>query len=129
MAAKKEKELKLDVLNLEGTKYKTHFPKKFLERKVWSPKDNNKVFSQIAGTVVKVNVKEGQKVSKGRCLFILESMKMKNRFNAEKSGVVVKIHVQEGKIIPRKLLVIELEDPAPNKTERSLSSRSKSKKK
>ncbi|MEA1876392.1 MAG: acetyl-CoA carboxylase biotin carboxyl carrier protein subunit [Bacteroidota bacterium] len=130
MAAKKEKEkdIKLDIFNFEGTKYRTHLPEKFLNRKVWEPKDSNKVFSPIAGTISKINVKVGQKVSKGRCLYILESMKMKNRFNAEKPAIIAKIHIHEGEVIPRKLLVIELEDLPPKKTVRSLSSIKKSKK-
>lgn len=122
MAAKKEKEIKLEIFNFEGTKYRTHLTEKFRNRKVWKPKDSNKVFSQIAGTITKINVKEGQKVSEGKCLYILESMKMKNRFNAEKPAIIAKIHIHEGEVIPRKLLVIELEDIPPKKTARGLSS-------
>ncbi len=133
MAAKKEKEKekekKYDYFNFEGTKYKTHLTEKFRNRVAWEPKDSNKVFSQIAGTIVKVNVKEGQKVTEGRCLYILESMKMKNRFTAEKSGIISKIHIEDGQVIPRNLLVMELEDPAPKKTGRGISSRTKTKKK
>ncbi|MCK5822220.1 MAG: biotin/lipoyl-binding protein [Bacteroidales bacterium] len=112
MAAKKEKEKekKLDIFNFEGTKYRTHLPEKFLNRKVWEPEDDNKVFSQIAGIISKIVVKEGQKVSKGKCLYILESMKMKNRFTAEKPAIIAKIHIHEGDVIPRKFLVMELED-------------------
>lgn len=128
MAAKKEKEIKFEIFNFEGTKYRTHLTEKFRNRKVWKPKDSNKVFSQIAGTITKINVKEGQKVSEGKCLYILESMKMKNRFNAEKPAIIAKIHIHEGEVIPRKLLVIELEDIPPKKTARGLSSIKKSKK-
>ncbi len=115
MAKKKGESPKLNIFNFEGTKYRTHLPEKFLNRKLWKPTDTNHVFSQIAGTIVKVNVKEGQKVSKGRVLYVLESMKMKNRFTAEKSAIVAKINIHEGDVIPRKLLVIELEDPVPKK--------------
>jgi len=131
MAAKKEKEqeLKYDIFNFEGTKYRTHLTEKFRNREAWKPKDTNKVLSQIAGTVSKICVKEGQKVSKGKCLYILESMKMKNRFIAEKPAIVAKINIHEGEVIPRKLTVIELEDLPPKKTSKGLPSIKKSRKK
>ena len=127
MSEKTEKETKLNIFNFEGTKYKTHLTQKFLDRKPWKPKDPNKVLSPIPGTVVKICVKEGQKVSAGRNLYILEAMKMKNRFNAEKAGIIVSIHAKEGDIIPKLKLVMEMEDLPEKKTGLTRSSRSKSK--
>ena len=55
--------------------------------------------SQMAGTVFEVLVKEGQQVSTGQTVIIIESMKMEIPFEAEVDGVVTKIHVSEGDFV------------------------------
>ncbi|MCP1143928.1 acetyl-CoA carboxylase biotin carboxyl carrier protein subunit [Lysinibacillus endophyticus] len=55
--------------------------------------------SQMAGTVFEVLVKEGQQVSKGQTVIIIESMKMEIPFEAEDDGVVTKVHVAEGDFV------------------------------
>jgi len=55
--------------------------------------------SDTAGTVWKILVTEGQAVSDGDTLIILESMKMEIPFEAEEDGVVQTIHVAEGDVI------------------------------
>ncbi len=49
----------------------------------------------MPGLVVKIEVSEGQTVSKGQGLIILEAMKMENEIKAPISGVVTKISVVE----------------------------------
>lgn len=127
MAGKKDVEPKYEILNFEGTKYRTNLSKKFLARVPWEAVNPNEVRTPIPGTVLKILVREGQKVTEGKTLYILESMKMKNRFNAEKSGIVKKIHAQEGEIIPKLFLLMELEDPLPKLAARALASIKKSK--
>lgn len=106
------------IINVDGTRYRTQTIRKYEERKKWEKEDPNKVTAMIPGTIVKIMVKEGQKVTKGKCLFILEAMKMKNRFNAEQNGYIEKIHVNEGDIIPKEHLVMEYGEP-PAKTPKS----------
>lgn len=113
------------VLNVDGTRYRTHSIKKYDQRRPWEKSDPNKVAAMIPGTVVKICVKEGQKVTKGRCLFILEAMKMKNRFNAEISGYISKIHVEEGEVIPKERLILEFGDPPDAKTGKSKKTKTK----
>ena len=130
MASKKNVQpQKYEVLNIDGTKYRTNLIRKYNERTPWKPDDPKMVLAPIPGTVVKLAVKEGQKVTLGRNLYVLEAMKMKNRFNAERSGVIAKIHVSEGDVIPKETLVMEFaeEETKPAKSIKTRSKRSKEK--
>lgn len=129
MVRKKEDPQKLDFLMVDGTRYRTNLIRKYEIRKPWTPEDPDKVYTLIPGTVVKIMVKEGQKVTPGKCLYVLEAMKMKNRFNAERAGTIVKIHVEEGVTIPKQHLVMEYGDVPEQKTSRPMLRRSKSRKK
>jgi acetyl-CoA carboxylase biotin carboxyl carrier protein len=55
--------------------------------------------SQMAGTVYELLVKEGQQVTAGQTVIIIESMKMEIPFEAEADGTVLKINVAEGDFI------------------------------
>ena len=127
---KKETPQKHEVLNIDGTRYRTNLIKKYINRTVWKPADLKQVTTPIPGTVVKLAVKVGQKVAIGRNLYVLEAMKMKNRFNAERSGTIAKIHVAEGDIIKKSTLVMEFEEESekPAKTTKARSTRSRLKK-
>jgi biotin carboxyl carrier protein len=57
------------------------------------------VRSEIAGTVWKVEVATGQRVSAGEVLLILESMKMEIPVEAPAAGVVEVIQVAEGQAV------------------------------
>ena len=63
----------------------------------------------MQGTIVKINVAEGQKVEAGDTVVILEAMKMENAVNAERSGVVKKIHVVTGESVGAGDAVVEIE--------------------
>ena len=54
------------------------------------------VNSPLPGTINKINVSEGESVSKGDVLLVLEAMKMENDIKAPNDGVVNKIHVASG---------------------------------
>ena len=57
------------------------------------------VEAHITGTVWKIEVKVGQKVSAGDTLVILESMKMEMPVEAEDEGTVKEILVEEGQSV------------------------------
>lgn len=95
-------------LIVDGVKYRTRLNKKYLSRRAWESPDPRKITSNIPGTILKINIKEGQKVSKGDIMLILESMKMKNNIIFHIGGTVKKIHVREGIMIPKDYLMIEL---------------------
>lgn len=109
--AKRKTENNLKDLILDGSQYKTQFTDAFTNRKPYQPVDLTKVYAVIPGTIVKVQVKEGQKINPGRNIFILEAMKMKNRIFSEVGGLVSKIHVQEGDVVMKNQLLMEFAGP------------------
>ncbi len=126
MNSNKEKDARhFHYFNVEGTRYRTNFTNKFNKREPWVPKNPNLITALIPGTLLKITVKEGQKVSEGKCLYVLEAMKMKNRFTAPKAGIVAKIHAKEGEILPRGFLIMELSEPEPKTRSHRSKTRSK----
>ena len=54
------------------------------------------ILAPMPGKVVKVLVTEGQQVSSGDGLLVIEAMKMQNEIRASRAGRVEKVHVSEG---------------------------------
>ena len=65
--------------------------------------------AQLAGKVLRVDVKVGESVESGQLLLVLEAMKMENEINAPKAGTVAEIPVAEGDQVAQgdTLIVIE----------------------
>ena len=55
--------------------------------------------SPMPGNVLKICVTQGQKVSEGDVLLILEAMKMENEVVSTRSGTVVRIAVNTGAVV------------------------------
>ena len=55
-----------------------------------------KIIAQLPGTVLSVDVSEGDSVSAGDKVLVIGAMKMENIITAEAGGTVVAIHVKEG---------------------------------
>ena len=68
-----------------------------------------KVTCPLPGTIISLNVKEGDTVAAGQTLLVLEAMKMENNIDAERGGVVKQVLVQQGATVMEGdvLLVIE----------------------
>ncbi|HUS86099.1 MAG TPA: acetyl-CoA carboxylase biotin carboxyl carrier protein subunit [Bacteroidales bacterium] len=96
-------------LNINHSVYQTRLSRKLREKTVYEPVDNRKIKSFIPGTVVEVKVKEGDIVSEGDVLLVLEAMKMKNRIKCSIPGTVKLINVKEGDRVPKGELLIELD--------------------
>ena len=64
--------------------------------------------AQMPGQVVDVLVKEGDKVSSGQTLVILEAMKMEIRVTAPAEGVVQGVFIAQGDIVERGQRLIEI---------------------
>ncbi|MDR2938380.1 MAG: acetyl-CoA carboxylase biotin carboxyl carrier protein subunit [Prevotellaceae bacterium] len=88
-------------MSVLDTVYETTVPKRFLERKKWERPNPNAVKSFIPGTVQKITVAKGQKVSEGEQLAVFVAMKMNNIITAPHAGTVADICVAEGDRIPK----------------------------
>lgn len=55
-----------------------------------------KITAPLPGVIIEISVKEGDSVTAGQKVAILEAMKMENEIQAETSGTVTKIHVSKG---------------------------------
>lgn len=64
--------------------------------------------AQMACTVFEVSVKEGDSVTKGQTLIILESMKMEIAHDAENDGIIGKVNVAEGDFVEENDVLVEL---------------------
>ncbi|MCK4662200.1 MAG: acetyl-CoA carboxylase biotin carboxyl carrier protein subunit [Bacteroidales bacterium] len=103
-----ETKKKCKSLIIESTKYLTHYTKKFEQRKKWEKPDDKKIHAVIPGTILKIFVKEGQKMKAGEKLILLEAMKMENKILIPNDGKIKEIKVKEGQRVMKKDLLLEL---------------------
>ena len=61
-----------------------------------APAGGEKVSAPMPGTILSVNVSNGQSVKKGDVLFILEAMKMENEIMAPCDGTAASVSVTKG---------------------------------
>ncbi|MCA1553499.1 MAG: biotin/lipoyl-binding protein [Chloroflexi bacterium] len=64
--------------------------------------------AHMPGQVVAVAVRDGDQVTKGQTLVILEAMKMELRMQAPRDGTVKRVLVQQGQAVERGQQLIEL---------------------
>lgn len=72
--------------------------------------DKNTLVSPMPGKVVKINVKEGDEVSDGMIMLVVEAMKMENNIVATGKARVKHVLVTDGQMVDNKMQLIELED-------------------
>lgn len=97
------------ILNINTSLYKTRLSSKFIARKPYKPADPRLVLSFIPGTVLEIMVKDGDSVSKGNDLMILDAMKMQNRLKSPVDGKIKRIVASKGDRVAKGTLLIELE--------------------
>ncbi|MFC7134963.1 MULTISPECIES: acetyl-CoA carboxylase biotin carboxylase subunit [Salinibaculum] len=71
--------------------------------------DGEQVAAEMQGTILDVNVAEGDEVAAGDVLLVLEAMKMENDVVAESGGVVEKVAVGEGDSVDMGDLLVVLD--------------------
>ncbi|MDR1886486.1 MAG: acetyl-CoA carboxylase biotin carboxyl carrier protein subunit [Prevotellaceae bacterium] len=96
------------ILNIDGTEYKTLFTKKFTNRKRWTPSAANEIKATIPGTVLKLNVRNGDKVKEGDVLLLFEAMKMQNIILAPCAGEITNLEAKEGDALPKGAVILTI---------------------
>jgi biotin carboxyl carrier protein len=66
------------------------------------------VAAPMPGTILSILVKQGEAVTKGQTLLILEAMKMENKIKSGADGVVALIAVKEGETVNTGQVLIQL---------------------
>lgn len=72
------------------------------------------ITAPMPGSVLKINVEEGDEVEEGQCLAIVEAMKMETELCSTISGRVKKVHTELGKQVDGGEILIELEEEKNN---------------
>jgi acetyl-CoA/propionyl-CoA carboxylase biotin carboxyl carrier protein len=62
----------------------------------------------MQGTIVKIAVEEGQTVSAGELVIVLEAMKMEQPLTAHKDGVVTGLSAEVGSTVPTGTVLLEI---------------------
>ena len=68
----------------------------------------SELVAPMPGQVRAVNVLEGESVTKGQTLLVLEAMKMEIRIQAPRAGKVAKLFVNQGQTVEREQVLIEI---------------------
>ena len=101
-------ELPMESLEIGSNIYTTRLTTKFKNREIWVKPDEKRIEAVIPGNIQRIMAKEGEEVTAGTPLLILEAMKMRNEILAPLTGIVRKIHVSEGEMVPKAHLLIEI---------------------
>jgi biotin carboxyl carrier protein len=67
------------------------------------------VKAPMPGMILKVKKKQGEVISKGESVIILEAMKMENDLRAPASGTITGIKVEEGKAVEKGVILFSIE--------------------
>ncbi|MEE4116921.1 MAG: DUF2118 domain-containing protein [Marinilabiliaceae bacterium] len=81
-------------------------PSKSIEKKEQGSKVAIK--APLPGIIIELSVKEGDRVTKGQKLAVMEAMKMENEIKAEKDGEVVSVKVTQGQSVLQDEVIIEI---------------------
>ena len=78
-------------------------------KKKKSLKNNSgKISSPIPGKIISIHTSEGEKVTEGQLLIVVEAMKMQNEIKSSVSGTVTKISCKSGERVEAHVSLIEI---------------------
>src|SRR5260370_3257935 len=72
------------------------------------PPRGNTLISPMQGTIIKIAVSEGQHVSAGEVIVVLEAMKMEQPLTAHKDGTVTGLAVEVGQTVSAGASICEI---------------------
>tara|TARA_Y200000002_G_scaffold61252_1_gene46503 strand:+ start:119 stop:514 length:396 start_codon:yes stop_codon:yes gene_type:complete len=72
-------------------------------------KKSGTVSANIPGKIVTIEVSEGQEVTEGQVILILEAMKMQNEIQAPVNGKVISVNCEEGQSIEANVPLVVIE--------------------
>ena len=102
--------VKYEKFLLNGVEYKTQLTQKWVNRKKWEEPNPYLLTSHIPGTIMQIEVKEGQEVQEGDVLLIIHDMNMNNNLAAPFLFKIYILYVNSGDKIPKGTLMIEMEE-------------------
>ena len=88
----------------------TGSPKKRSAKKAATTASGDAVTAPMQGTIVKVEVSEGQQVQAGDLIVVLEAMKMEQPLTAHKAGTVTGLAAEKGATVSTGAVLCELKD-------------------
>jgi biotin carboxyl carrier protein len=106
--SKEGEKVKYQTLEINYTKYKTLLTSKYENRRAYVKPDESKYHSVLPGTILKVDIKKGDKIKAGQEVFTFEAMKMVNTVKATSTGVIKEVYVKVGDKVPKGFLIYEL---------------------
>jgi pyruvate carboxylase len=78
-------------------------------RRKAEPTNENEIGATMAGSVLSVDVVDGQTFKQGDTLLVTEAMKMETTIQAPFNGIVKQIHVADGDVVDGGDLLLEIE--------------------
>lgn len=97
-----------DRLFIDSTEYETEIPRNSMKLYGGLP-DNRDVKAFIPGTVVDVRVREGERVSAGQILLLLDAMKMHNEVCSGVDGRIAQVLVTKGDRVEKNQILVRLD--------------------
>ncbi len=93
-----------------GGSAKAAGPKKRGGKKAGGGATGDSLTAPMQGTIVKVEVEEGQVVAAGDLIVVLEAMKMEQPLTAHKAGTITSLNAEAGTTVPTGTVLCEIKD-------------------
>jgi acetyl-CoA/propionyl-CoA carboxylase biotin carboxyl carrier protein len=85
-------------------------PRRTTTRSATSAASGDTLTSPMQGTIIKIAVEEGQQVTEGDLVVVLEAMKMEQPLNAHRTGTIKGLATQVGATITTGAAICEIKD-------------------